>query len=180
MLTYLAETAPELADATTTKSMNTPAWFAAQEGKHDCLKYLVVGESVKPGAEPTSPLRNYEASFTPGMEETAAGADGRSSLWWGDDMYDSDDSGSSVYEQPHSPDRPNMRASTSQQLSTTNLHPILEHHPAVVASSTGASLLRRRSSVGRVAYRWGLSDADAAEICQTFEAAQSSQPPLAL
>jgi len=35
--------------------------------------------------------------------------------------------------------------------------------------------LRRRSSIGRVAYRWGLSATDAAEIVNNFESVQSPE-----
>lgn len=40
----------------------------------------------------------------------------------------------------------------------------------------GGPNIRRRSSIGRVAYRWGLTPADAAEIVNNFESVQSPDP----
>lgn len=147
----------------------------------DCLKYLNI-EGVVPATSPSSPLRGYEQKLTgvdfatpESVPLSDGGGDGFS---WGDDMYasesgaESDDSASSIELQPHAP------ALEQAQQRPPSIG-ITDEEGAPLRSRRNGPELRRRSSIGRVAYRWGLSAADAAEIVNNFESVQSpdSLPP---
>ena len=150
------------------------------------------GEVIVPASSPSSPLRGYGQQFhtatfaTPETPLSGGIGDGFS---WGDDMYtyssssgEESESASSV-EQPHAAqvhDAP-LSGSTTAEDGGVAYGEDGSVHDATGSRSRLSSSRRRnrgpnirsRSSVGRVAYRWGITPADAAEIVNNYESVQS-------
>jgi len=164
-------------------------------GFSECLKYMYTnGEIIVPASSPSSPLRGYGQQFhtatfaTPETPLSDGIGDGFS---WGDDMYtyssssgEESESASSVEQQPHGAqvhDAPLSGSTTAEDGSVVNGEDGSGVHDATGSRSRLSSSRRRnhgpnirsRSSVGRVAYRWGITPADAAEIVNNYESAQS-------
>lgn len=161
----------------------------------DCLKYLNLdGIVAGTASQNTSPLRGFGQQFTasdfstPEMAPMSAGGGvGDGELWWGDDMYadgnESDESGMSVEDQPLAGGGGGQGGGAGA--GATMQEPLLLQDEEGEVTSTwssrgrrGGPELRRRSSIGRVAYRWGLSAHDAAEIVNNFESSQTTEPPM--
>lgn len=162
---------------------------------NDCLKYLSLDGPA--ATYPTTPLRGYEQQFTTANLQHGVhvlGGGGMDDAWWGDDMYMSDsnaseDSYSSVEIQPRaSGDRDGVGAQAGEATEpgeaaaeTILQEELVEEEFSLYEEDTtprarrGGPTLRRRSSIGRVAYRWGLSSQDAAEIINNFESQQSHE-----
>lgn len=159
-------------------------------------------EGVVASSSPSSPLRGYEQQFravtftTPEMVSPLSDGIG-DGFSWGDDMYASsgdESSNSSVEQQPHAASQHHLHPEAQQSGSTAVEDGSYRGdggHAAAAAEDeeiggtwssnsrrnrNGGPNIRRRSSIGRVAYRWGLTPADAAEIVNNFESVQSSKP----
>jgi len=93
-------------------------------------------------------------------------------LWWGDSDVDAASEGTVGSEAGEVYD-PMFETRSSSHEAFRDAAPSLLMPPASMLPPPRAQARRRRSSISRVAYRWGLSLTDAQEIVNNFERVQS-------